>query len=57
MKLTQFLYYLNDSGPSSKDPLTKQTYGSSFPLISVFDIVKSQFMLLDHLGIKKVLEF
>ena len=42
--------------PSSLLPflLLSQPYDSSFPLVSVEDMVQSQFLLLDHLGINKV---
>ncbi|XP_035684003.1 serine O-succinyltransferase-like isoform X2 [Branchiostoma floridae] len=42
------------SGPSSKNPLTDQPYATTFPIITVADMVNSQFMLLDHLGIQKL---
>lgn len=31
-----------------------QEYGTSFPLVTVEDMVHSQFLLLEHLGIKSV---
>ncbi|XP_070582294.1 uncharacterized protein [Ptychodera flava] len=42
------------TGPSSINPLTGREYGTTFPIISVEDIVRVQFLLLDHLGIEKV---
>ena len=42
------------TGPSSIDPRTGTHYGTHFPVISVFDMVRAQFELLDHLGIKKL---
>ncbi|KAI8481930.1 hypothetical protein Bbelb_403750 [Branchiostoma belcheri] len=42
------------SGPSSKNPLTDQPYATTFPIVTVADMVNSQFMLLDHLGIDKL---
>jgi len=42
------------TGPSSIDPSTGRPYASSFPHISVADIVDSQVRLLDHLGIDKL---
>ncbi|XP_072014699.1 serine O-succinyltransferase-like [Amphiura filiformis] len=42
------------TGPSSINPTTGQPYGTTFPIISVDDIVHSQFLLLDHFGIDKV---
>ena len=42
------------SGPSTLNPLTKKPYATTFPLITVNDMVTIQFKLLDHLGIEKV---
>ena len=42
------------TGPSSLDPLIGQPYATRFPVISVFDMVRAQFCLLDHLGIDKL---
>jgi alpha/beta hydrolase fold len=42
------------TGPSSIDPATGSPYATTFPVISIFDMVKAQFALLDHLGIKKL---
>lgn len=42
------------TGPSSLNPDTGKPYGSSFPLISIKDMVRVQKELVDHLGIKKV---
>lgn len=42
------------SGPSSLDPTTDTPYGTNFPLLSIFDMVRAQFHLLDHLGIHKL---
>ncbi|KAI0082399.1 homoserine acetyltransferase [Panus rudis PR-1116 ss-1] len=42
------------TGPSSKDPATGQPYGTRFPILSIFDMVRAQFCLLDHLGIKEI---
>lgn len=43
------------TGPSSVDPRTGRPYGLSFPLITIKDMVNTQAMLLDHLGIETVL--
>ena len=40
------------TGPASTDPATGSAYGSSFPRISITDVVDSQVHLLDHLGIE-----
>lgn len=42
------------SGPSSVNPLTDQAYGTTFPIVSVYDMIHSQFLLLDHLEINKL---
>lgn len=42
------------TGPSSRDPRTGTHYGTSFPVLSIFDMVRAQFALLDHLGIEKL---
>ena len=42
------------SGPSSINPLTNEVYATSFPLVTVEDMVRAQFLLLDHLGIEQV---
>jgi homoserine acetyltransferase len=42
------------TGPSSVDPATGKPYATTFPVISIFDMVRAQFALLDHLGIEKL---
>jgi homoserine O-acetyltransferase len=42
------------TGPASIDPSTGAPYGSRFPAVEFPDIVESQLLLLDHLGIKKL---
>ena len=42
------------TGPASTDPSTGRRYGSSFPKVTLTDIVDSQARLLDELGIEKV---
>ena len=44
------------TGPSSIDPddPSKGPYGTKFPILSIFDMVRAQFVLLDQLGIKKL---
>ena len=39
------------TGPSSIDPRTGEPYGPDFPLLTVADMVRAQFLLLDHLGV------
>lgn len=43
------------TGPRSINPATGRPYGFSFPIPSMRDMVRVQGMLLDHLGIEKVL--
>jgi homoserine O-acetyltransferase len=42
------------TGPSSTNPATGEPYGSSFPRLSLTDIVDSQVRLLDDLGIRRL---
>ena len=42
-------------GPSNNNKETNQPYGLDFPVITIKDIVKAQELLLDYLGIKKLL--
>lgn len=42
------------TGPSSIELATGRHYGTRFPVLSIFDMVRAQFCLLDHLGINKL---
>ena len=45
------------TGPSSINPIygkDGEPYGTNFPILSIFDIARAQYHLLDHLGIKKL---
>ena len=41
------------TGPASTDPETGRPYGSSFPVVSIRDIVRTQAAVADHLGIRR----
>ena len=43
------------TGPSSINPQTGKPYGASFPVITIGDMVKVQKLLIDYLGIPKLL--
>lgn len=42
------------TGPKSLNLDTGKSYGGDFPVISIFDMVRAQAKLLDHLGIAKL---
>jgi homoserine O-acetyltransferase len=42
------------TGPQTVNPVTGKAFGSSFPLIDARDWVRSQALLLDHLGVEKL---
>jgi homoserine O-acetyltransferase len=43
------------TGPASINPKTGRPYGLSFPMVTIEDMVVAQKLLIDHLGIKKLL--
>jgi len=43
------------TGPSSINPATGQPYAMTFPVITIGDMVRLQKMLVDHLGIERLL--
>ncbi len=43
------------TGPSSADPATGRPYATGFPVITIHDMVEAHLLLLDHLGIGKLL--
>lgn len=43
------------TGPSSINPATGRPYGPDFPIITVADMVNAQSLLIDYLGIEKLL--
>lgn len=42
---------MGSSGPLDINPATGKPYGTSFPVITIGDMVRAQALLLDHLGI------
>jgi homoserine O-acetyltransferase len=46
---------MGTTGPASVDPATGKPFGLDFPLVTVHDMVRSQAMLLDALGIETLL--
>jgi len=45
---------MGTTGPSSVNPRTKKPYGSTFPRISIGDMVSAHVLLLKHLGIERL---
>jgi len=43
------------TGPNSTNPATGRPYGGDFPVITVGDLVRAQKLLVDHLGIDRLL--
>jgi len=43
------------TGPNSVNPATGRPFGGDFPAITVGDLVRAQRMLIDHLGIERLL--
>lgn len=46
---------MGSTGPASTNPATGKPYGLAFPLVTIGDMVAAQKVLIDHLGIKKIL--
>jgi len=46
---------MGSTGPSTFNPKTEKPYGHDFPVVTIGDMVRAQKMLLDQMGIKKVL--
>ena len=43
------------TGPASTNPATGEPYATDFPVVTIADMVNAQEMLIDHLGISKLL--
>ncbi len=46
---------MGSTGPASVDPSTGQPWGMRFPVITIRDMVRAQALLLDHLGVARLL--
>ncbi|HEX2748316.1 MAG TPA: homoserine O-acetyltransferase [Verrucomicrobiales bacterium] len=42
------------TGPCSVNPATGKPYGAAFPHVSICDVVQSQVLLLEHLGVRNI---
>ncbi|KAI9592351.1 Alpha/Beta hydrolase protein [Syncephalis fuscata] len=42
------------TGPSSINPDTDERYATRFPILTIFDMVRAQFCLLDYFGIQRL---
>lgn len=42
------------TGPSSVDPVSGKRYATSFPILTMSDMVRAQFRLLDSMGIRRL---
>jgi homoserine O-acetyltransferase len=46
---------MGSSGPATINPATGLPWGMSFPVITIRDMVRAQAMLLDHLGVARLM--
>jgi homoserine O-acetyltransferase len=46
---------MGTSGPGETDPATGKSYGLTFPIVTIRDMVRAQAMLVDALGIEELL--
>ena len=42
------------TGPSSADPRSGEPYATDFPVITLFDMLRAQLLLIDHLGVERL---
>lgn len=45
---------MGSSGPSEVNPVSGETWGLTFPIITIADMVRAQALLIDHLGIDQL---
>ena len=46
---------MGSTGPASLNPETGEPYGLDFPIVTIGDMVRAQALLIDHLGIDRLL--
>jgi homoserine O-acetyltransferase/O-succinyltransferase len=46
---------MGSTGPATRNPATGNPYGTDFPVVTIADMVKAQALLIDHLGIERLL--
>ena len=46
---------MGSTGPASINPTTGKPYGTNFPMVTIADMVRAQKVLLDHLGIRRII--
>ncbi len=46
---------MGSTGPASVDPSTGRPYAMAFPVITIRDMVRAQALLLDHLGVARLM--
>jgi len=46
---------MGSTGPGSENPATGRPFGATFPVLTIGDMVKAQKLLVEHLGIERLL--
>lgn len=46
---------MGSTGPASINPATGEAYGTDFPVVTIGDMVRAQALLVDHLGIARLM--